>query len=58
MRLFLHVALDGRPMEGMPVLGPLEHLVPVVALDWGDHSLITIRFWWLLRMRGMCRLLV
>ena len=37
----LDTALDGRPMEGFPVLGPIEHSVLKMTPD-GGHSAMTI----------------
>ena len=34
------VARDSRPMAGISVLEPFEHLIPDVALVWGDCSLV------------------
>ena len=38
----LDVALDGRPMEGIPVLEPLEHSVLEMALDGGPTAGILV----------------
>ena len=40
--LFLDVALDGRPIEGIPVLEPLKHSVLEMALDGGPTAGISV----------------